>query len=585
MVTLAKLTDESYRLELNYKNSQPAELTKLVAAKNDKAAFQLIVQSDIHYSVSITRGEWFSDFAKQFVGKANDKHERIRVDIKAPFDAKLHHVGFVPDDDEILKTDIILNQDVIEQYANMPSVVWAEVDVPEDAKPGNYEVEVFIYLSNYCEAEKLVQSFKVPLTVYDYQLANSKDWNFYLDLWQHNCNLARKSDVILWSDEHFEVIRNYAKSLADLGQKSISILVSEVPWAGQYCYKDCIYRGNLFEYSYIPITKKKDGTFVYDYSIMQKCIDTYTAEGICGDIEVFGLVNIWKLKGIHEAPLCEEYPENIILRYYDESDGLMKYVTELEVIKDYIRSLEQYFIKTGQIDRVRIAADEPGDVERYRASLEMLKELAPAFKGDCAINHANFIGEFGDMIDVFVPYLRCTLKEYDTLMKYKKEDPSKRFLWYICCGRYTHPNTFICSLPIESRIIGLMTAYLKLDGFARWSYTIWSDDPRKDVRHSAFEAGDTLFVYPATNGRPLLSLRYKNLQRGIADFELLKAYREKMGDEKADALIKSLLRFESIQDYFSPTGKGMKSDVNELFATAWEDYNNYKEEMLKAISK
>lgn len=582
MVTKTQITDESYRLELNYRNNQPAPLTKLVAARRDKAAFQLILQSDMHYSVSIDRGEWFSDFARIFVGRHTEGHERLRVAVDSPFKTSVHLEGFMADDDESKKTDILLNQNVLEQYANTPTAVWIEVDVPADAVPGDYTVNVTVYSSGYCKDESVVASYSVPLKVSAYLLADSRDWNFYLDLWQHNCNIARKSDVHLWSDEHFEVIKEYAKSLADLGQKSITICVSEIPWGGQDCYRDSLYRGNLFEYSCIQITKKKDGSFVYDYSAMQKCIDIFTDEGVCGDIEVFGLVNVWRLKGLMEDILCPDYPENIKLRYLDEADGCQKYVTDAEVIKDYIRSLEQYFIKTGQIGRVRIAADEPSDVEKYRESINMLKELAPSFKGKCAINHAEFIGEFHDRIDDFVPYIRCTAKEYDKLMEARKTYPDKKFLWYVCCGRVVCPNTFISSNPIESRIIGLMTSYLRLDGFLRWSYTIWPDDPRRDIRHSNFEAGDTGFVYPAANGKPLLSLRYKNLQRGIADYELIEAYRKKEGDAAADALLKRVILFNDISEY-------RKDDkwhpADEIFSLAWSDYNNIKEEILDALCK
>lgn len=582
MVTMTKLTDESYRLELNYKNNEPAPLGKLVAARNDKAAFQLLLQSDIHYSVSVTRGEWFSDFAKIFVGKNTAKHERIRVAVESPFETTLNHVGFMADDDETKKADIILNQNVIEQYANMPSAVWIEVNVPKDAVPGDYEVKVNVYVSAYGEDEKVVATHTVPLKVYAYQLADSKDWGFCLDLWQHNCNIARKYDVLMWSEEHFAVIKEYAKSLADLGQKSITICASEIPWGGQGCYKDSIYRGNLFEYSYIPITKKADGTFCYDYSIMQRIIDIFTEAGVCGDIEIFGLVNVWTLKGLMEKIFCEDYPENIKLKYYDESDGCQKYVTEADVIIDYVKSLEQYFIKTGQIERVRIAADEPGNVEKYRESLDMLNKIAPSFKGKCAINHAEFIGEFGDRINNFVPYVNCTVKEYDKLMEYKEQYPDKCFQWYVCCGRVVHPNNFISSFPIESRVIGLMTSYFKLDGFLRWAYTIWPDDPRKDIRHSAFEAGDTGFVYPAANGKPLLSLRYKNLQRGIIDFELISDCRKVAGDEFANALIAKIIRFDGPSDYRD--GNRWK-EADELFTLDWNDYNAVKEEMLIALSK
>ena len=56
-----------------------------------------------------------------------------------------------------------------------------------------------------------------------------------------------------------------------------------------------------------------------------------------------------------------------------------KYQQVPKEIDEYIKSLEAYFIKTNQIDKVRIAADEPADIEAYRKSLEHIKSVAPAF--------------------------------------------------------------------------------------------------------------------------------------------------------------------------------------------------------------
>lgn len=580
MPSFMKLTDEAFRLKLNYTGEQPAPLQKLVSARQDTAAFQVIVQSDKQYSVNIGQVEWFS--AK--LGKVGP-HDRLRVAVDAPFPVKLHLEDFLTDDDGTEKADILLNQGVRESCANIPTAVWAEVLVPVDADPGDYSVTVSLYSSLYGQDETVVQIQTIPLHVAKHILPPSKDWKFYLDLWQHTSNIARKHDVQLWSDEHFEVLKSYAASLAALGQKSITICACEIPWHGQDCHLDREFKGNLFEYSIIGITRKKDGTFCYDYSAMQKYIDICTEAGISGDIEIFGIVNVWPAEGLVPDKLCPDYPEGIRLRYLDESDGCLKYVRDAEVLKDYVRSLERYFISTNQIDRVRIAADEPSDVEKYRNSLALLQELAPSFRCKCAINHAEFIEEFHDRIDDFVPYLRCTIVEYEHLMRYKQEYSDKRFLWYTCCNSITSPNTFLSTPPIESRMIGILTSILKLDGFLRWNYTVWPDDPRHDIRYSAFEAGDTNFVYPAYNGKVLLSLRYKNLQRGIADFELVQQLRAEKGDEIADTLVRRILRTDDIRDFWNDTDGTFKNwkYSKDLFSMDWNDFNNLKEEILNLL--
>ncbi len=575
MAAFMKVTDEAYRLKLNFAAEEPAALSGLVAARRDTAAFQLILQSDLQYSVNVGIGEWFSAKGRHF-----GPHERLRVAVEAPFEVKLQLEGLLTDDDEVLKADVLLNQNVREERANVPSAVWAEVRVPENAQPGEYTVKVTLYSAMYGQDETVVATKEIPLTVAEYVMPEAKDWKFYLDLWQHTSNIARKHDVMLHSDEHFEVLKSYAQSLAALGQKSITVCASEIPWDGQSCYVELTYKGNVFEYSMIPVTRRVDGSFHYDYSIMQRYIDLCTEAGISGDIEIFGLVNVWTDNPQMSKEMCPDYPEQLRIRYLDEADGCLKYVRDAEVFKDYIRSLERYFVETKQIERVRIAADEPGDVEKYRKSLALLAELAPSFRCKCAINHAEFIEEFHDRIDDFVPYLRCTVMEYDRLMQYYKDYPDKKFLWYVCCGGAS-PNNFLRTAPIENRMTGIMTSKLRLDGFLRWNYCIWPDDPRNDIRYSHFEAGDTNFVYPGYNGKVLLSLRYKNLQRGIADYELLEAIRAAKGDEVADALLAKVIHIADVKDFYD---ENRCKSSEEMFSLTFEDYNALKAEMLKILS-
>ncbi|MDY3284985.1 MAG: DUF4091 domain-containing protein [Eubacteriales bacterium] len=582
MAATLQITDEAFRLKLCASGETPAPLTRLHAARRDTAAFQLIVQSDHQYSVNTGRGYWVCVKNEWLEGA----HEYLRAELRAPFPASMSIEEFVTDDDELEKADLLLADEVRESRAHLPTAVWAEIAVPEDADPGDYPVEVRLYSRSGLDDETLVRRETLTLSVADVTLAPPAEWSFRLDLWQHTSNIARRHDVPLWSDAHFDVLRNYAESLAALGQKSVTVVASEIPWRGQSCHREHRYGGNLYEYSMIGITRGTDGALRYDYSAMQRYIDLCTAAGITGDIEVIGLVNVWfvpdpkAIPTFPEAPLCPDYPEPIRLRYYDEADGCIKYVRQREEICDYVRALEDYFVRTGQIGRVRIAADEPGDIEKYRRSLALLAELAPRFRCKTAINHAEFIEEFHDRIDDFAPFLRCAVVEHERLQQYRREYPDKRFLWYVCCGRGV-PNTFLRSPLVESRVIGVLTSAFRLDGFLRWAYTAWPGDPRVDARYSAFDAGDCFFVYPAKNGGVLLSLRYKNLQRGIADFELLERLRREKGDAAADEILASLLRTKDFRDFWR--GDEELLPAESLYSLDWRDYDAAKARVLELL--
>jgi len=570
-----RLANEAYKLTLGYGRLEPSSPSHLVVARNDTAAFQIILNSDRPYSVSIGRGEWYID---SMYTNLHSEPERLRLSVVAPFEVELNIEEFVTDDDGIKKADILLNSDVRDSLPNTPTAVWCEVRVPKDAPMGEYNIEVSLFSSLYASDEILVSKLSLPLTVYPVEIPSYRDRSFYLDLWQHSSNIARHYDVKLWSDEHFAVIEKVVDSLARLGQKSITVCASEIPWSGQGCYKDVSYGGNMFEYSIIGITKTIDGDFTYDYSKMQRYIDICTEDGISGDIEVFGLVNCWVRRELGE-PIVD-YVEPIRLRYLDEADGTFKYVTERGIVEDYIRSLERYFVETNQISRVRIAADEPADIEKYKASLTAIRSLAPSFRFKTAINHAEFIEEFGDVIDDFVPYIYCVCDKFDVLKEYQRKLNNKRFLWYVCCGE-GRPNTQLRQDLTESRMIGAMNYHLGFDGFLRWAYTIWPRDPRSDLRYSPFQCGDTAFVYPAYNGDVLLSLRYKGLDRGIADYELLRLLDEKGKKSIATRLVTSLLDTRDMVEYRK---KSISTSVG-AHSHEWEAFNSMKEQALIELAK
>ena len=568
-----QLAHEAFKLQLQYNAPTPETTKRIVAGRRDSAAFQVIVNSDTLYSLTAGGHDWYTSRNHMFKSRMN----RLRLAIDSPFPYKTNIIEFHTDDDRIKKADMLLEQETRESDACVPTAMWVEILVPEDAQAGDYTIGIKLYSAKYNDDESIVAEKSMPLKVYDYVMPEGKDYKFHLDLWQHNSNIARKHDVPLWSDEHFAVIKNYVDSLAALGQKSITVCASEIPWGGQDSCVNNRFMGNLYEYSMIGIIKETDGSFKYDYSTMQRYVDMCTKAGFSGDIEVIGLVNIWASKPMGVVHLCEDYPEPIRLRYLDKADGCYKYMRNADEIKDYIKSLEQYFISTGQIDRVRVAADEPSDIEKYRTSIDLIRQITPAFRFKTAINHAEFIEEFGEYIDDYAPYLSCSSVEYERLMKYHSEHKGKRFLWYVCCGN-SHPNTFIRSPLVESRLIGLMTSAMRFEGFLRWNYTVWPDDPRNEIRYGAFEAGDTNFVYPAHNGGVLLSLRYKNLQRGISDFELIEAIRREKGDDAADALIAKVFHVNNFATYY----EDMKAE-KDIFSSDWNDFNDLKAEMLSVL--
>lgn len=495
---------------------------RLFSVKNSSAAFQIAVRTDEDCILNVGTEPYFSQRGQK---------PTVRIALDSDLTGTLNILDLTLTETGLRYADALLSSPILELKAGEVRTVYAELRVPPDTDPGNHSFTVSFYTHRMLEAETKAGSFSGTVEISDYVLHDVKENKFHLDLWQHPSNLARKAETPLWSDAHFAVIERYLKSLGKLGQKAVTIIASDAPWSGQGCGvapEDA----NMFEYGIIQAKKTRDGRIECDFRAMQRYIDTAAKYGIDREISVYGLCNVWSQCGFTQP--AEDYPDGVRIRYLDEADGCYRYMTSAEDIKAYIVNLEQYFLATGQMDRVRLSADEPGDIGHYRTILGLIHEIAPAFKFKACINHSEFIGEFGEEVYDFAPYIGGMTAEYQVLKRYQATMPGKRFLYYICCGP-AFPNTFITSPLIESEYMPVLASAAGFDGMLRWSYNIWPDRPREDSRYRDWRTGDTHLVYPQADGSPLLTLRWKEFRRGIELYEILEELKAKDSEAAAEA--------------------------------------------------
>ena len=111
---------------------------------------------------------------------------------------------------------------------NTTQPIWANVWVPQDAKPGNYTAQITVSGKNMKP-----QTLQLKLQVINRTLPSPQQWTTNLDLWQNPYAVARYYKVPLWSKEHFDAMRPIMKMLADAGQYSITTSIMHKPWNGQ----------------------------------------------------------------------------------------------------------------------------------------------------------------------------------------------------------------------------------------------------------------------------------------------------------------------------------------------------------------
>ena len=543
--------------------------TKIVCGRNDDADLQLLLTSDIACALLLDSNPYFAQ---------NNALPSVRIALDTPFAATLSHIDLNLINDGTYRADGLLHAPAIELAANEIAAVYLHLSVPADTQPGVYPCRIRFYGCHGIFDEAFLGECSFAVDVRAFVFPDTRDNGFHLDLWQHCSNLARKHEVPLWSDEHFAVLAQYVRSLAELGVKCVTVVASEIPWNGQWCYQ-MPQNANLYEYSMIGVTKKIDGTFVYDYSVMQRYIDLCAGYGIDACISVFGLANVWRAAAYlpDGQVINPDYPDGMHIRYYDEADGMYKYMRRGDDITAYIRALEQYFVKTRQIDRVRIAADEPSVLEPFKQSLDRLHAAAPLFRCKTACNLPEFVDAFAHLMDDFIFDIDTVADRFDELQKTFADHPDKRFLYYVCCGP-DFPNTFLKSELVESYFLGIYASFANLGGFLRWNYTVFNDDPRTNAVTHNWHNGDTHFVYPARDGSPLLTLRWHALKRGIRFFVLLEALKRQGRLDEHRAAIFRVLRTEDQSKLIH------NPDKRDSFSCDIADYEALWEHLLTMLS-
>lgn len=431
--------------------------------------------------------------------------------------------------------EILENSTTIPIQACTTRPVWIAMNVPVNVKPGFYTSKINLKSSN---GDNI--SFDIKLEVLTQQLPAAQDWKFHLDLWQNPYSVARIHNVEPWSVAHFAKMKPLFSMLGNAGQKCVTVSLLYKPWGGQ-AY-------DAFD-TMIKWYKKKDGTWKFDYSIMDKYIEFMAECGIKQQINCYSMI-----------------PWSNNFRYYDEAIKDFKSITCQPGSKQYNDHWRPFLIdfvkhlkKKGWLKRTTVAMDERPHKLMVKL-LDFMKNTAPELKIASAINYAKREGS-GNIFDISVAIKQAYSIDPNYLQDRIKKGMKTTF--YVCCGP-ARPNTFPHSPPAESSWMGLHAAALGYSGFLRWAYNSWVEDPMLDTKHYArnWEAGDCFLVYPGARS----SIRFEHLRDGIEVFEkicILKAKAIKSNSYEVKEALKDLNAFLARCTYKTVCKEGAEAHVKE----------------------
>ncbi len=392
-----------------------------------------------------------------------------------------------------LSADVLDNVECMDIGANSVRPVWVSIDVPQNAEAGTYKGKIVLYAR--VGGKSVKEEMNLQVEVLDKHLTPPSEWTFHLDLWQHPGSVARWYQVAAWSDELFEQMRPLMKRLAGAGQKVITTTLNKDPWNGQ-CYDRYP--------DMISWTKKADGSWTYDYTVFDKWVTFMMELGVNKQINCYSMV-----------------PWNNELHYWDEvKNDTVKVqavpgTPSFEMMwKPFIEDFKSHLKTKSWLEITNIAMDER-DPKTMKATIGFLRKNAPELGISFADNHKSY-KEYPFLKDISVAF-SATVDPED--MKYRK-DHGLITTYYVCCSD-KFPNAFTFSAPAEAAYNAWFAVAAGFDGFLRWAYNSWVENPLLDTRFRTWPAGDTNYVYPENRS----SIRFERLLEGLQGVEKLRLLR------------------------------------------------------------
>lgn len=413
--------------------------------------------------------------------------------------------------------------------------VWCSIEVPRDIKAGHYTTTLEVVNGQ----NQVLKALDLQLEVVDRSLPEVADQKFHLDLWQQPYSVSRYYDVERWSPEHVEALRPYLTALGRAGQSVVTTILFYEPWGEQSHDKFS---------AMIHTTKKKDGTWAFDYDIFDKYVELCNECGINKQINCYSMVT-WDMK----------------FRYYDEATGrdidwsLTAGSKDYNAMWDaYLKAFRKHLEEKGWFEKTCIAMDERSEAQML-AAYEIIR--ANGFKMALAGNyHSSLVDKLYDSCVALAQSGRFSPAE----RQYRRDNDLITTV-YTCCTE-SEPNIFSNSLPAEAAFLPIHIAANDLDGYLHWSWINWDEHPLTDTRFRKFGAGDTYCYYPGNRS----SVRFERLVEGIHQYEKVQIMKHAKANDAAWMQTLSIL-LDDCRDYLT-TGPECAAKVQRL-----EDFLNGKQ--------
>ncbi len=383
------------------------------------------------------------------------------------------------------------------------NAVWVEIDLPRDIAPGTHDLEVTVDGGDFGSA-----TCRLMVEVIDAVLPQE---DIYFTQWFHADCLANYYNVEVWSDRHFEIVENFARTARRNGINVLLTPVFTPPLDTEV--------GGERRTTQLVGVKVCDGGYQFDFSLLDRWIDMLDRCGI-EYIEISHLFTQW---GAQHAPKVMADVGGRMQRIFGwETDACGEaYVTFLRA---FLTALLAHLKERGDDGRCFFhISDEPNEkhVESYTAAKHAVADLLEGYPVMDALSRFEFY-ERGIVehpipsTDHIKPFLEAGVPD----------------LWtYYCTSQPINVSNRHHGMPQwRNRSIGMQMYKYGIAGFLQWGYNFYnnqySGDPINPYYEQscdyAFPGGDAFSVYPESDGTALESPRLVVFFEALQDIKAMK---------------------------------------------------------------
>ena len=432
-----------------------------------------------------------------------------------------------------------------ELKADTTQPVWLTVYAPADAQPGDYAGQ-----ATFFSDREPLQSIDFTVRVAEASVPAEQrlkvtNW-FSFSYDPATPDLKRHYKIEPYSDKHWELLGNLGRVMAAHKQNVI-----------------------LTPVMMLAKPSISGGSIRYDFSLLDKWVETFQKAGAIGTIEGGHLLG--RSGGFFTPMVVPAYViegGQVVSKSLDTND-----LRAEQFLDSFLAALYAHLKEKGWEKKyIQHVSDEPHDREApiYNRYSKIIHRNLPGVPTIDAVGLDQDISFFADVCDIWVPVLSSFDHQLDKIRTHVEKGGQA---WFYTCigpqGRYL--NRFIDLPLVKTELLHWFNFRYDLTGFLHWGGSSWGPKPFQNVQtvindnRTLLPAGDNAIVYPNADKLSVLSsIRLEAMREGIEDYELLAALAGK-DPAKAKELAKTAI--PNINDYIRdvPSFRNVKRQLVEAF--------------------